>query len=278
MRELMENARMGWLQYTSEGKFAALLLVVLLLLWFGQKEIREKYCGLILYTTIMTIACICPVTAIILMKYQTKFYDYQWIWNVVPVTVMIAFGVTVFWSSMMEKYAKTHQDRWKKIGLTFALVALICVSGSMGKTVAGTEQNVESREATAMILEKINETGQNTDCTLWAPKEIMEYARILNGRVHLLYGRNMWDAALNAYSYDVYSQEQVALYEWMTRIEETGTTDELTVRACLDVAKELGVTHMVLPKRTEDQVLTVTEEMLETEGLPVGAYYLYCLQ
>jgi len=278
MRELMENARMGWLQYTSEGKLAALLLAVLLLLWFGQKEIKEKYRGLILYTTIMTLVCICPVTAVVLMKYQTKFYDYQWIWNVVPVTVMIAFGATVFWSSMMEKYGKIRQDIWKKFGITLVLVAIICVSGSMGKAVADTEQDVESREAAAMILEKIGGTEQNTDCTLWAPKEITEYARALDGSVRLLYGRNMWDAALNAYSYDVYSQEQVALYEWMTRIEEKGTTDELTVRVCLDAAKDLGVTHLVFPKGTEPEVLAVVEEMLGTESSSVGEYYLYCLQ
>jgi len=278
MRELMKNAQLGWLQYTSDGKFAALLLVALLLLWFGQKEIRDKYKGLVWYTTIMTIVCICPVTAMVLMKYQTKFYDYQWIWNAVPVTVVIAFTVTVFWSSMMEKYEKTNQHMWKKIGITFLLVALICVSGSMKESVTGTNQDVEGREATAMILEKISETGQNTDSTLWAPEEIMEYARALDGRVRLLYGRNMWDAALNAYSYDVYGQEQVALYEWMTRIEETGTTDKLTVRVCLDVAKDLGVTHVVLPKRTEPEVFGVLEEMLETKGSPVGDYYLYCLQ
>lgn len=278
MRELMKNAQMGWLQYTSGGKLVALLLVALLLLWFGQKEIREKYKGLVWYTTIMTIVCICPVTAMVLMKYQTKFYDYQWIWNTVPVTIMIAFTVTVLWSSMMEKYEKTGRHMWKKIGITFLLVALICVSGGMKKPVAGIEPDVDSREATTMILKKISETGQNTDCILWAPKEIMEYARILDGRVRLLYGRNMWDTALNAYSYDGYGQEHVALYEWMTRIEETGTTDELTVRVCLDEAKDLGVTHMILPKGTEVEVLTVAEEMLETEGLLEGEYYLYCLR
>lgn len=278
MRELMKNAQLGWLQYTSDGKIAALLLVALLLLWFGQKEIREKNKGLIGYTTIMTIVCICPVTAMVLMKYQTKFYDYQWIWNAVPVTIVIAFTITVFWSFIMDKYGNTKRYLWKKIGITFLLVALICVSGSMKKTVAGTEPDVDSREATAMILEKISETGENKKCILWAPKEIVEYVRAFDGRVCLLYGRNMWDAALNAYSYDEYSQEQVALYEWMSRIEETGTTDELTVRVCLDAAKDIGVTHMVLPKRTENEVLAVAEEMLETEGLPVGAYYLYCLQ
>lgn len=274
MREFIKNAQLGWLQYISDGKFAALLIIALLFIWLRQKEIRGKYKGLIWYTTIMTIVCICPITAMVLMKYQTKFYDYQWIWNAVPVTIIIAFAITIFWLSMMEKYGKTYGHNWEKIGMTLVLIAVICVSGGMKNPVDAMESHGEERKATAMILEKIGEAGQMGECTLWAPKEILEYARALDGRVRLLYGRNMWDEALNAYSYDVYGQEKVALYEWMNRVEEIGAEEDMAGRVCLDTAKELGVTHVVLPKGTVPEVLEVAEEMLETKSIVVGDYYL----
>lgn len=278
MRELMKNAQMGWLQYTNDGKFAALLLVALLLFWFGQKEVRGKNRTLIWYTTIMAIVCICPVTAMLLMKYQTKFYDYQWIWNLVPVTAVIALAVTIFWSSMMEKYGKTYGDSCKKIGITLALIALICVSGSMKNPIDITETGGKEQKAAEMILAKISETGPAGECMIWAPKEIMEWARSLNGQVQLPYGRNMWDEALNAYVYDVYGSERVALYEWMTRVEETGAAEEEVGKVCLDMAEMLGVTHVVLPKGTEPELLATVEETLDTKGLLVGEYYLYCMQ
>ena len=76
---------------------------------------------------------------------------------------------------------------------------------------------------------------------LWAPREILETARMqpvavtwmqpvetvgiesvaVAGQLpELLYGRNMWDAALNAYTYDVYPEEVQQLYCWMEAFSE----------------------------------------------------------
>lgn len=278
MRELIKNAQFGWLQYTSNGKMAALLLVALLFLWFGQKAIREKYRTLILYTTIMTIVCICPFTAMLLMKYQTKFYDYQWIWNTVPVTAVIALAVTNFWLSIMEKYGNNHRNEWKKIGITFVLVAIVCISGGMKKNIEVAKTDKEDVKAAGMILEKISETGQIRECSIWAPKEIMEWVRSLNGEVNLPYGRNMWDEALNAYCYDIYGKQEEVLYKWMCSVEEADEIEDVNNGECLALARELGVTHMVLPEKTEPEVLKAVEEVLEEKGSLVGEYYLYCLQ
>jgi len=222
--------------------------------------------------------CICPVTAALLMGYQTRFYDYQWIWNVVPVTVVIALAVTIFWSGMTESYGRGPFSILKKIGITFVLVALIWVSGGMNRPVAGVENDAQSKTATADILKTIREIGENEKCVLWAPTDILEYARALDGTVCLLYGRNMWDAALNAYSYDSYGEKEEALYEWMSQVEKTGMAEIMTEKECLDMAGELGVTHMVLPGGLQPQVLEAVEESLGTTAENVGAYYLFLLQ
>jgi hypothetical protein len=94
MTELLRNASLGWADYKGSGKLAILLLAALMYLWFAGKWRKQK--ALVLYTTVAAVCCILPVTAALLMLYQTKFYDYQWIWSIVPLTAVTAYGATLF--------------------------------------------------------------------------------------------------------------------------------------------------------------------------------------
>ena len=106
MMTLLQSALTGWTDYTQHGKFAALLLLAILYLGFvlygssgkeanasGAENARKR---LYLYGALVTFGCICPVTALILLKYQTSFYSYVWIWAVVPQTALIAWAATDF--------------------------------------------------------------------------------------------------------------------------------------------------------------------------------------
>ena len=85
MMTLLQSALTGWTDYTQHGKFAALLLLAILYLGFvlygsgkeanasGAEKARKR---LYLYGALVTFGCICPVTALILLKYQTAFYSY----------------------------------------------------------------------------------------------------------------------------------------------------------------------------------------------------------
>ncbi len=91
MGELLGNAWRGWLEYEESNKLIVLFLLVLLLFWLlelGERQHRRIF-G---YCAAMGVLCVCPVTAVILMRYQTLFYDYRWIWAFVPCTAMIACG------------------------------------------------------------------------------------------------------------------------------------------------------------------------------------------
>ena len=84
MMTLLQSALTGWTDYTQHGKFAALLLLAILYLGFvlygsgkesnasGAEKARKR---LYLYGALVTFGCICPVTALILLKYQTAFMD-----------------------------------------------------------------------------------------------------------------------------------------------------------------------------------------------------------
>ena len=99
MMTLLKSATNGWLDYTQHGKYAALLLAAILYLGYCLWKSKAARNGgkqplFYLYEVLITLACICPVTAVILMKYQTAFYSYVWIWTAVPQTALIAWACT----------------------------------------------------------------------------------------------------------------------------------------------------------------------------------------
>lgn len=112
MMTLLQSALTGWTDYTQHGKFAALLLLAILYLGFvlygsgkeanasGAEKARKR---LYLYGTLVTFGCICPVTALILLKYQTAFYSYVWIWAAVPQTALIAWAATDFLCNLLKE-------------------------------------------------------------------------------------------------------------------------------------------------------------------------------
>ncbi|MFR8844281.1 MAG: hypothetical protein ACLVGL_04025 [Waltera sp.] len=119
MMTLLQSALTGWTDYTQHGKFAALLLLAILYLGFvlygsgkeanasGAEKARKR---LYLYGALVTFGCICPVTALILLKYQTAFYSYVWIWAAVPQTALIAWAATDFLCNLLKKRKACETD------------------------------------------------------------------------------------------------------------------------------------------------------------------------
>ena len=216
MAELLYNAWSGWSGYTDRGKMPALLLAVLLFLWFGRRQREQK--ALLVYTSFMTVCCIFPVTAALLMLYQTKFYNYEWIWSFVPMTAVIAWGITLFWT----EYRAGNVGRWKRlVPMILLLLTVVGFCGSMGRQV-----REEQRNTAHAVLDQIMDKYPEAELCLWAPREIMEYAREKDASIRLPYGRNIWDGFLNAYSYDVYTEDVLLLEQWMQSVGMAGESDQ----------------------------------------------------
>lgn len=270
MMELIKNARIGWTDYTETGKLAALLLLALLWFWFAQKEQRNRYLTLILYTTGMTVCCICPLTAAVLMTYQTRFYDYQWIWSMVPLTIVVALAGTLLWFTLTKEYARGRNRKWKTVGITAVMLAVVYLCGPMRQNSLRPQEVTSGQIETERVLAPLLE--EEKTITIWAPRVIMENARAIDGSILMPYGRNMWDPALNAYSYDTYGEAENTLCEWMNQAEETG--EGKAAARCMDLAIQLGVTHILLPGNLQPKVLAEIEAYLEVQAEAVEGYYL----
>lgn len=304
MRELVQNAWLGWQQYTDQGKIAALLLAVLLFLWLGK---HRKQRTLFWYTACVTGLCICPLTAALLMAYQTRFYNYEWVWSLVPVTPVIAYGGTVFLAQIWENYEKGRiagrTGVWKPVLLTACCIGVLFLCGSMGKPdwqktgerlgdqdweeSQPEEKKQKIRAALDVALE-----GKDTIC-LWAPVEVMDEARRYSGRILLPYGRNLWDNGLNAYSYENCGEDLQAMYRWMCDTEAiwpeelfaeyARPTEEEKARwqqeagENLEAALENGVDRILIPGYLDQEYITKLEEILGIQGQEIDGYYLFCL-
>lgn len=278
MTELLRNAWQGWQQFTTGGKLPAILMAVLLYLWLagGWKRQKELY----FYTILITLLCIFPVTAMVLLLYQTKFYDYEWLWSLVPMTVVIAWGITEF---LAERWKGFSLSRWKQgIPVTVLLLAVLVLCSGLGRTKnSWNEEQIKRRKADE-VIDRVLEL-QDGDICLWAPREIMEYTRERIGGLRLIYGRNMWEEALNAYTYDTYSQEIQELYLWIENVNSTGTAfieDEaqgellLWGENCMKTAAEAGVSCILLPGSLEADIVESLAEIWGGRVSPLDDYYI----
>lgn len=285
MAELFRNAwLLGWLRFTNSGKLAAVLLASLLFLWLSGRWKRQK--ALFSYSALMSLFCMLPVTAIVLMLYQTRFYDYEWIWSTVPMTIVSAWGITELleeaWGSFSLSPGRKH-SRWRKgLPVTMLLLAVLALCGGLGKNVSDRGSELSRRQQASEVVAKLLES-QSGDVCLWAPREILEYARSQSGSLRLLYGRNMWDKSLNAYAYDTYSEEIQELYLWMENVEPTGTAlvedaeqGELLLdgEACMVVAAQAGVNRILLPECMSEETVDKLAEALGGRVDRLDEYYL----
>ena len=278
MTELLKNAWLGWLRFTDGGKLAALLLSALLFLWLSGRWKSRK--ALFSYTVLTVLLCIVPATAAVLMLYQTRFYDYEWIWSLVPMTVTAAWGITEF---LDEQWKSFSPSQWRRgLPVTALLLAVLMLCGGPGENSAARKAQFAGQKQAGEVVAQILEC-QEGDACLWAPREILEQARRQSGSLKLLYGRNMWEESLNAYTYDTYSRETRELYLWMENVGPEGTalvedtqwgTLMLDGESCMAAADRAGVSCVLLPGSLDPDVAETLAGILGGRAVRLDAYYL----
>lgn len=276
MREYLEKSVNGWLNFSVDGKLMALLIASIGILWLAHKKKIDRV--FLYYLTIMTIACIFPLSACILMMYQTRFYDYPWIWSMVPISAGIAYAMVVITG---EIWANLTIVKTKKVIFTAALIGIILLCGLSGLMKDGNGILSEEGE---QVVEALSAMDTNNNM-VWAPREIVTALRQRSG-VKVLYGRNMWDTSVSAYSYDVYNEQVRDCFDWMEWAQnydpDRDVTKEEAIKyldgiECGNYAKEKGVTVIVLPSGFDEELARLMEADLGVMSQRIGGYHLiYC--
>lgn len=275
MTELLETAWQGWADYTMNGKLAALLIVAILFLRACYEKIRHQ--ELWIYSAAVTVCCMLPLTAALLMLYQTRVYDYRWIWSMVPLTAVIGYAATVF----LTEYLPDQGQRGKKRVMPAAcfLLVVFLLSGGLDTSLYAAEGLEEEKHAEE-VLSGLRERLPDRELMLWAPREIMEYAREYDSSIRLIYGRNIWDPSLSVYIDDVYSPEVYELQRWMDAAgtgEEQDADEETAndVRKYLTLVSEKGINCILLRKEVDADTVALLEDQWNIEAEILDDYYLF---
>lgn len=208
IRNYWNLALQGIDRYLGENRFIVLFFVFLLFVLFSVKRpMRDNVGKMLAYTIIMTVALLCPVTVVGILLYQTGFYEYEWAWSMVPVTAVIAYGITLF----LEKEFN------KKLILGSLIVAVVLfLCGNQGTLQTVSISQKEALKEVETVLQCISEEpGQKR---VWAPKDMMELVRRKDASVQLVYGRDMWDAKAGSYDYEAYNEYLTGAYLWLENI------------------------------------------------------------
>lgn len=280
--QLLKNAWNGWLSVTDAGKLMVFVLAILLFYCFTKNQVKKHL--LFRYTAAMTVLCIFPVSAAVFMLYQTRFYDYQWIWTYVPVTALIAFGGVVF---LCDFWEDCKRERMQKAVVTVGLLAALLLCGRMGNVKWQVESVKQPMTAVENLLDEIVRDSAEPVC-LWGPENVVEYARSARGDIQLFYGRNMWDKALNAYSYDTYPKEKKVCYQWMIYAQDWGGLENSVNIAgekiffngvdCIRTAVKHGVNVICLPGKMTEETLDVFKSELGMTFVRYGEWLVWIAQ
>lgn len=224
MMKLLDSMRMGFSSFVEDGQYLMLFMVAVLMLWLmndsKKKEIRW-------FTLIMLVLLLCPITAKLLLIYQTQFYGYESLWELLPVTAILVYGLVTAAFQIIAAHSRGY-GRWEsaapkrkenayEILIMVVLTAVLFLCGTLTPAKAFTDQTAGMGRLPKDTEEVLNQLmiAEGDSITLLAPDEIAAWARIYSGNIILPYGRNMWEPELSAYTYDNYAGDLVELHDWV---------------------------------------------------------------
>lgn len=296
MGELIKNAWIGWFEMSEAGKLVGLLLFVLIILalfsliglkrkrlWQVINDIGNLLCpretekGMILavYAAVMLLLCICPVTAAFLMLYQTRFYDYYWVFAYVPVTLVLALGISAIIVLLWKKDVSKKGVLKAGAGTVMILFVIFLCGAGGGQEQDSTPMN--DYKKTALLLERIKEEMGEEKICLWAPEETMASARRVSPDVTLIYGRNIWDRALDAYSFEQTMEWQEELHEWMLDANRLTEWQEDYAKY-VEEAISHGVNVIVLSKESWQEIRDGLEACTEISPVEINDSFVYFIK
>lgn len=265
--ELLKNACLGWQNYLSAEKLIFFFFLILLIFWLRNKW--DDYRLILTYSLCASALCIFPPTAVGLMLYQTKYYDYQWILAFIPINIVIALGGTLILCQIKANKKLKAVEKW---GIFVVLLAILLLSGNKLEKDGKVRDTKMEKERTLEVLREI----PVNQAVLWAPDTILEYSRELRPDIKLLYGRDMFEKDVEGFSFDKYEENTIACHDWMVWAQVYYDISGFPVDDIVwfDWIVEKGVNTVILPANLKESTRKRIERHYHTESKKVGDYYL----
>jgi hypothetical protein len=108
----------------------------------------------------------------------------------------------------------------QKRGLIILSIVFLCLIGNQGNIPQMPDSEAKARGEVEEVIRELFSLEADGECILWAPQRLMQEIRRQDGRVILLYGRDMWDQKAGAYDYEAYTPEVTEAYLWLEKAME----------------------------------------------------------
>ena len=266
----------NWLEFNTQSKLLGVFVVALLFLWLQGDN--KKSGGFFWFAGLTFALSIFPPTAYLLQLYQSLIYHGAWIYTLIPMVPLIGYAVVTFVLAYVEDRQRKSWEKW--VVATAVLVILVLSVGNKKETFAEENHNRQIKLTTEILdaaRELADEKGLE-DLVLWAPEEILQYARIVKPEIVLYYGRDMWEQELEYFTDDRYSIECRQDYEWMKdNADIYAARQESDYQGARRIHNALkgGVNCLILPSQSDRRIIKSIEIRFFKEAVLVGDYYIF---
>ncbi len=205
-----------------QGMLWLFCLVLFILLW---RKGQLKRHGLFLTSLILGILVICPMTAVVLLKGYTPFYDWFDLQLLLPTTLLIALlGVEVFWFLKDLDIPGLRLGRIAKNIISGGCVAAVLL---VATNFHGFDQNPEADEHgvpmhVAAVFEALHQVIGDEPIVLAANSDLLQFTRLYDSDWRPFYGRDLWSGKSASYINSGYDKE----YEYYSFLQKEQLTEE----------------------------------------------------
>lgn len=263
----------------SGGQYLMLFMAALLLLWLSgdsrSREFRQ-------FSFVMLLLLLCPLSLKVLCAYQTAFYQEENLWELLPVTALLAYGLVAAFFRMTASLTR-ERGRWKPAMAAAVLTALLFLCGTLspGKAVSAVSEDGGQIPDKAEAVLDLLEIPDGESVFLLAPDEVLTWARIYSGAVLLPYGRNLWENELSAYTYDTYPVELYELHDWINGIGVPENVEVAWEEDFISRCASSGYDYLVFSAERDNETALQTalkQQKLYAEAARTEAYVIYKLR
>ncbi len=273
MIELLDSVGKGLGSFVKDGQYLMLFMTALLLLWLTESQKKKDFR---MFSLVMLFLLLCPFTAKALAFYQTGFYGFEDMWELLPVTAVLSYGLVAAFFKMQEAMAWQY-GRWKAAaskkksvfreilaGAILTALLFLCGTLSPGKTMT------EGYRGSSFLPDGVGEAlGQlqiqeDVPVFLVAPDEIVAWARIYSGNILLPYGRDLTEPELSAFTYDMYGADLQELHDWVNGslpVPDESDTARMQSQILLSGCASNGYDYLIFSwERMQEEALRETLE------------------
>lgn len=180
------------------------------LLCFLHRRCSGKKQSLFVFFACMGMLIICPITAVILLKGYTPFYDWLDLQLLFPTTFLLGYGATALVQRLSESDIPGMD--WKKNRKNLLAWCCVLVLLFAGTTFHSFDSRSKADEngvpvEVAQVFKPIHDLVGDHSLVLAAPSKILLYTRLYEEEWIPLYGRDLWSPKAASYINSAYEIE-----------------------------------------------------------------------